>query len=618
MLTLGRLTSLVCCIVAISPLPRTCGLDAAAWKQRTVYQVLTDRFALAQGASDTCDSGGCPYGNFCGGTFQGIVQHLDYIQGMGFDAIWISPVVDNIDCGYHGYWARHQFQIEQRFGGPKGLSALMGAAKQRGIAVMLDIVANHMGPPSSGNDYHEFTPFNSTDHYHGTLQSHCQAENAKDDQTREVCWLANLGDLKQENEFVSQQLVAWMQGLQKQYAFDAVRIDTVPYVGRPFWHTMQSQALRGTYSVGEVLCDDGSLPFLSSYQTAKGSEGYSGPLLDGVLNYPLFFSLRSALQQGQGGIAGILSTVKDIQSNFADPGALGNFVENHDQPRWLLGNKDTSTYKNGLVAAFFLPGVPIAYYGTEQGMAGGESDNDKREPLWRHGGYDTNAPLYTWTALVVQARKAMLKSLKPEDIDTVARLVQTGEALSFERGAALVIVAGKGAPSSVTIQTSWNNAKLCDTLSVGESHPPTANESSPVASNAPAVGHRTVAACNPTAQRSDCGHDGSTNASCIAKGCCWAPVNPNPQNLPWCFHSSSPPPTPPPPPPPSPPSPPPPGPQCFSTDGNGGVTVPLQGLPRVLLLASSAATAHRGPPSETHTAGMVAKPTERQSGPRTS
>lgn len=93
---------------------------------------------------------------------------------MGFDAIWISPVVDNTDCGYHGYWAQKQFEIESHFGGAQQLSELMMAAKAAGVAVMLDIVVNHMGPPQQQNSYPEFSPFNSTDHYHGTLASHCQ------------------------------------------------------------------------------------------------------------------------------------------------------------------------------------------------------------------------------------------------------------------------------------------------------------------------------------------------------------------------------------------------------------------------------------------------------------
>ena len=120
---------------------------------------------------------------------------------------------------------------------------------------MLDIVANHMGPPSSATGFAEFSPFNSTEHYHGTLGKHCDAGSAKDQATREVCWLANLGDLKQENPFVSQQLIAWIADLQTTYQFDGVRIDTVPYVSQPFWHAFQEQGLGGakTYSVGEVL-----------------------------------------------------------------------------------------------------------------------------------------------------------------------------------------------------------------------------------------------------------------------------------------------------------------------------------------------------------------------------
>jgi hypothetical protein len=46
-----------------------------------------------------------------------------------------------------------------------------------------------------------------------------------------------------------------------------------------------------------------------------------------------------------------------INSTFSDAGALGNFAENHDQPRWLLGNQEVTTYQNAMVVAFFLPGV---------------------------------------------------------------------------------------------------------------------------------------------------------------------------------------------------------------------------------------------------------------------
>ena len=117
-----------------------------------------------------------------------------------------------------------------------------------------------------------------------------------------------------------------------------------------------------------------------------------------------------------GGLEGVASSWLSLNASFADAGALGNFVENHDQTRWLLSNPDPWSYHNGLVAAFFFPGVAIAYYGTEQGMAGGQSDNDKRQPLWRHGGYNRSAPLYRWTKRMVAARKAMLAATAPETV----------------------------------------------------------------------------------------------------------------------------------------------------------------------------------------------------------
>ena len=99
--------------------------DVSGWKKRTVYQLLTDRFAKSSG-----ETGGCDLKNYCGGDFGGIVKHLQYIKDLGFDAIWISPVVDNSDRGYHGYWPRHWEQINSHFGDANGLRALVDAAHQ--------------------------------------------------------------------------------------------------------------------------------------------------------------------------------------------------------------------------------------------------------------------------------------------------------------------------------------------------------------------------------------------------------------------------------------------------------------------------------------------------------
>jgi alpha-amylase len=59
------------------------GLTPAEWRAQSIYQVLTDRFALTNGST----TAPCNLNEYCGGTWQGIINKLDYIQGMGFTAV---------------------------------------------------------------------------------------------------------------------------------------------------------------------------------------------------------------------------------------------------------------------------------------------------------------------------------------------------------------------------------------------------------------------------------------------------------------------------------------------------------------------------------------------------
>lgn len=63
---------------------------ATGWKPRSIYQIMTDRFALTNGSTTApCDTAAQTY---CGGTWRGIINNLDYIQNMGFDAVCTVPV----------------------------------------------------------------------------------------------------------------------------------------------------------------------------------------------------------------------------------------------------------------------------------------------------------------------------------------------------------------------------------------------------------------------------------------------------------------------------------------------------------------------------------------------
>ena len=65
---------------------------------------------------------------------------------MGFNAIWISPVVENYENGYHGYWATNWEEINHYFGTADDLKNLVDACHEKDIWVMVDVVANHVGP----------------------------------------------------------------------------------------------------------------------------------------------------------------------------------------------------------------------------------------------------------------------------------------------------------------------------------------------------------------------------------------------------------------------------------------------------------------------------------------
>ena len=71
------------CLLAV--VSTASALSPAAWRSQSIYQVLTDRFARTDGSTTaTCNTGDQVY---CGGSWQGIINKLDYIQGMGFTAV---------------------------------------------------------------------------------------------------------------------------------------------------------------------------------------------------------------------------------------------------------------------------------------------------------------------------------------------------------------------------------------------------------------------------------------------------------------------------------------------------------------------------------------------------
>jgi alpha-amylase len=78
-----RLHGMLSLVLALSGVAKAATADE--WRSRSIYQVFTDRFALGDGSTATaCD---LAVGKYCGGSWQGIIKNLDYIQNMGFTAV---------------------------------------------------------------------------------------------------------------------------------------------------------------------------------------------------------------------------------------------------------------------------------------------------------------------------------------------------------------------------------------------------------------------------------------------------------------------------------------------------------------------------------------------------
>ena len=123
------------------------------------YFVMADRFA--NGSTEN-DLGGLPddplvsgfdptrKGFYQGGDLRGILDRLDYVEGLGTTSIWLTPSFKNkavqpedASAGYHGYWITDFTQIDPHLGTNEDLAALVDAAHERGMKVYFDIITNH-------------------------------------------------------------------------------------------------------------------------------------------------------------------------------------------------------------------------------------------------------------------------------------------------------------------------------------------------------------------------------------------------------------------------------------------------------------------------------------------
>ena len=400
------------------------------WKSRSIYQLLTDRFAR------TTDTGDCNLSIYCGGNYQGIIQKLDYIEGMGFNAIWISPIIENInnDNTYHGYSGINLYGLNSHFGTEEDLINLITECHKRDIWIMANVVVNHVG--DFGENYGLIDPFNLPEHYH----TPCGIDDFEDPWKIENCRLSGLPDLKHENNWVTEQLDYWIYYLVEKYNFDGVILDTVLEVPKWFWDKFSSSM--GVFHTGEAF--HGDINKVYDYQNH----------LDSIFNYPLYYvilrTFNNAFYE--------LEYYYEIQRHlYPHPEYIATFIENHDNKRFLNQYNNIYHFTNAIVFTLLWEGIPIHYYGGEQYFSGGD-DPTNREPLWNN--YNTDSELYKIIGKVNNLRK----KVNIWNYNVVQRYC-VENFYAFTRGNVLACFSNNDGGSYVISYHEFDNGdKLCNIL----------------------------------------------------------------------------------------------------------------------------------------------------------
>ncbi|MAT44047.1 MAG: hypothetical protein CL609_17065 [Anaerolineaceae bacterium] len=314
-------------------------------KQAIIYQVFVDRFSPGKNKvwKQTSDVFG-----LCGGTLNGVLDHLDYIQGLGCNTIWLSPIF--VSDSHHGYNAKDLFKIEPRFGTLSDFQNLVNSMHQRGMYLLLDFVANHW-----------------SDQHPSFLEAQSCKKSEFYDWYKWNCWPSDyecyfgVPDLPELNlqhgparQHVLQAAAYWLQ-----QGADGFRLDHAAGPPLDFW----ADFYQVCYETKPECWLFGEYPASATDQFA----------LTQVLHPPLDFLLNRAIREtfgletwSMGQFVSFLSDHLHYFSNHYGP----VFLDNHDMNRFLFvcGNR-VERLKQAAFLLFTLPHPPILYYGTEIGMS---------------------------------------------------------------------------------------------------------------------------------------------------------------------------------------------------------------------------------------------------------
>ena len=412
------------------------------------YFVMTDRFANGDTSNDTGGLTGdrlttgldpTDKGFYQGGDLAGLRSQLDYIEGLGTSAIWLTPSFknrpvqgegENASAGYHGYWITDFTQIDPHLGTNAELEALIADAHARGIKVYFDIITNHTADvidyaenqysyidqatsPYLDADGVAFDPadYAGTDTFPAldaaTSFPYTPVVTDADADLKVPAWLndptlyhnrgdstwagesvtlgdfVGLDDLMTEHPTVVDGFVDVYQGW-VDLGIDGFRIDTAKHVNFEFWEKWSTEVLDYAHAAGKP--DFFMFGEVYDADPAKLSPYVRKTDMNSVLDFTFQSNTTS---YAKGGSAAQLQSLFAGDDMYTTPDssatALPTFLGNHDMGRigyFLAGTDALQRDELAHELMYLTRGQPVVYYGDEQGFAGTGGDKDARQSMF--------------------------------------------------------------------------------------------------------------------------------------------------------------------------------------------------------------------------------------------
>ncbi len=317
-----------------------------------------------------------------GGDFQGIIDHLDYLQTLGVTTLWMTPVIENDmpDRTEHGYAFTDHYTIEPRLGGAALYKRLSDSLHRRGMKLIQDAVYNHVGlyhflvQDLPAKDWlHQWPSYTQTNYRdQPLLDPHASRIDKK---TSSDGWFTRqMPDLNQGNPDLAKFLIQHAIWCVETFGVDGWRIDTYIYNDLDFMNrcnkaltdeypqiTMFGEAwVNGTANQAYFVRNRLDLPYKSN--------------LTGATDFQCNFTgIVPAMADTSGSGSGVNSLYSTLADDFLyqDPTNNVIFLDNHDMSRFFSQiGENVARQKMGIEWLLTCRGIPQMYYGTEVLMKG--------------------------------------------------------------------------------------------------------------------------------------------------------------------------------------------------------------------------------------------------------